>query len=1008
MAMTLNRNKRHRYGRLLCCLLLAAAFLSQWAASGSGEAGVQTLNASGNRNQKLAVDPTRKNEGFLSVLYNNRNGLPTSEANAIAQTDDGFLWIGSYAGLIRYDGSTFERIDSTTGIANVRSLYVDSHDRLWIGTNDSGLYLMQQGSFRKWDKSDGLSSASIRLIVEDEDGVIYIVGATGGIAMIDAEFRLSVLEDERLGGLSVRDLRMGSDGLLYGVTVDEDLFAVKDGKLVYFLSCEENRVKGLQCILPDPARPGYLYLGTDSSRIYYGNLENNLATLGIKDVSPLTSIKGMEVIDGQIWICALNGIGKLDAEGFHLLKNVPLNNSIEQMMTDYEGNLWFISSRQGVMKIVPDQFSDLYERYDLPTAVVNCTCMVGKQLFIGTDTGLTVIDNGEILNSIPLTKAETASGTDLETTDLLEYLQNVRIRSVIQDSKGRVWISTWRKYGLLCYDRGELTAYSQEDGLFSNTVRVISEWEDGSILVANTGGVNVIRDGRVTAGYGEEDGIVNGGILTVTEGFNHEIILGSDGDGIYIIGPDGTRRIGQEEGLNSEIVMRIKRSSVKDIFWIVTGNSLAYMTPDYQVTTVQQFPYPNNYDLYENSKGDLWVLSSSGIYVVPVEEMLANGPIEPVFYGMQSGLPYVATANSYSELTADGDLYIASTEGVVKVNVEEPFENISDLKVTISYIDADGVRYYPDASGEFTLPGNVQKLTVYPHVFNYSLIDPQVSFRLDGFDSADTTVSRSKLVPVDYTNLTIGAYDFIMTVKDPVGHSEQTVSFRIVKGIEVSAGRAGTCFMDIASLFLMGGMLVYTTQYRKRERLEDRLFFSLLLANAAMAVGELLSYGIEYKVFPFAKELMITGNTVVFVALVLFPYLLFVYLDYCADPNRASVRNRKLIFGIPFFLFAALMVVNLKTGWIFSIEEGCIYKPGFLDDRFSLSQLPVLFYLLISLIKMYKVNIRLAAIGFLLIAVRMAWELWFRGISSTSFIYTLLLVCLHLYEMNRPIYEEAS
>ena len=82
-----------------------------------------SMNASGVPNLPLSVDPTGKTEGFSAILYNNPNGLPTSEANAITETGEGFIWIGSYAGLIRYDGNTFERFDSTTGIANVRCLH---------------------------------------------------------------------------------------------------------------------------------------------------------------------------------------------------------------------------------------------------------------------------------------------------------------------------------------------------------------------------------------------------------------------------------------------------------------------------------------------------------------------------------------------------------------------------------------------------------------------------------------------------------------------------------------------------------------------------------------------------------------------------------------------------------------------------------------------------------------------------------------------------------------------
>ena len=221
------------------------------------------------------------------------------------------------------------------------------------------------------------------------------------------------------------------------------------------------------------------------------------------------------------------------------------------------------------------------------------------------------------------------------------------------------------------------------------------------MLVSNMGGVSVIQNDRVTGGYGADDGIVNNDILTLTEGFNHELIFGSDGDGIYIITPEGTKHLGKDDGLQSEIILRVKRCDSHNIYWIITGNSLAYMTPDYQVTTIRNFPYPNNFDLYETKNGDVWILSSSGIYVASAEELLANEEIDPVFYGIQSGLPYVANSNSLSEQAADGSLYIASTEGVVKVNIEKPFINIAELKVALPYAgDGRGLVFLPEIGDE--------------------------------------------------------------------------------------------------------------------------------------------------------------------------------------------------------------------------------------------------------------------------------------------------------------------
>ena len=1006
MAMAFIRDKKYGRSSMLLCFVLAVIFAAGWwAGTGYGESGLQGTNSSGNRNTRISVDPFRYNEKYSTVLYDNRNGLPTSEANAIAQTSDGFIWIGSYAGLIRYDGNTFERFDPSLGIPNVRCLYVDMQDRLWIGTNDSGVFLMgKKGELRNWNRKDGLESLSIRAIAEESNGNMYI-GSAAGIVMIDADMNLVAMQDERIDGKIIRDLRRGSDELIYGLTEDGDLFSMEQGELLTYLSHDECRVQGVLAIFPDYQNPGDLYLGTGGSQIYYGNLKNNFSSMGIKDIAPLNAVERFENINNQLWICAANGIGRVDEEGFHSLGNVPMNSSLGHVMTDYEGNLWFTSTRQGVMKIVPNQFSDLFEQNNIPAAIVNSTCMYGSQLFIGTDDGLIVVERGKRVDSIPLTKVVTASGAETEATDLLEYLDGVRIRSIIRDSRGRLWISTWRRYGLLCYDKGEIIRYTPEDGLFSHRIRTVNECEDGSMLVANSGGVNIIQEGCVTAGYGKEAGIGNTEILTVAEGYNHEIIIGSDGGGIYIIGPDGTRHIGIDDGLTSEVILRIKRSTSREIYWVITGNSLAYMTPDYRVVTLQEFPFSDNFDLFENSKGEAWVISGNGIYVVSVDELLSGRQIKPLFHGIANGLPYVATVNAFSELTPDGDLYIASSVGVVQVNIEEPFENISTLKVTLPYVDADGKRYYPDDKGNYTVPANTRKLTIYPHVFNYLLINPQISYRLDGFDQESITVSRRDLVAVDYTNLPNGTYHFLIRIEGQAGGADKTVSYRIVKGKETYIGTAGSIIMDIASLFFLAGMLVYTSLYRKRGRMDDRLFFAMIVINAVLAAVDVAVSLLEGNAMTGVRLMMITGNMVYCTGIALFPFIYLLYLDYRVYQDSERIKKMRTVYSIPCLFLLALLFINLKTGWIFTIGEDTIYHFGWL---YNIVFLPAAFYYLASLIRARKISIRLVILGILLIAVRIILEIWIRDISCTAFFHTVLLLCTHIYAMNRPLSKEVS
>ena len=764
--------RKTRCGRGIPCLCLLLALLVLLQAG--------MASADGGSERVRTVDPVNQPENYSAVLYDNTNGLPTSEANAIVQTSEGFIWIGSYGGLIRYDGNTFERMDSTSGITSIKCLFVDSRDRLWIGTNDNGVAVMERGELKKWGKLDGMKSAHTRAITEDQNGTVYIA-TTCGIAMIDSDGNLRMMEDEAIAEANMRDLRLGSDGIIYGLTNFGDLMKIRDGALISFLSVEESPVQGVASMLPDPTEPGKLWFEGGDFGFYHAAYGETLSDLEKIDIQPLSSVYQMEYIDGKVWICSSYGIGVLTDGGFQVLEELPMNNSIGHVMRDYLGNLWFTSTRQGVMKVVPNQFSDVFERCGLPPRVVNSTCVCEGRLFVATDTGLIVIDENGPVSSLPLTKAVTNAGADFEADDLIALLDGCRIRSIIRDSQDRLWISTWRKYGLLRYDKGELTVFAQGDGPMSNSMRTVCERRDGTILVALTGGVNVIDGDRIVASYGEEDGIVNTESLTVEEGTNGDIVLGSNGGGIYIIGESGVRNINVEDGLPSDIVMRLKRDPKRDLIWIVTSSAIAYMTPDYQVTTIQKFPYSNNFDLFENSMGDMWVLSSNGIYVAPTEELIANGEINPVFYGIASGLPCITTANSYSELTPEGDLYIAGSTGICKVNIEQPFENVDDLKATVPYVEVDGRTIYPDGNGAFTIPSDAQKLTIHSFVFNYSLSDPQVSYQLEGFERGCTTINRSEMVPVDYTNLRGGTYHYVMQLKDAMGRGNKKVSVKLVK-----------------------------------------------------------------------------------------------------------------------------------------------------------------------------------------------------------------------------------
>ena len=769
-------NKLYKAICLVVCVFLLTGFATDTAVA------VLDPDADSDsvKTEEMAVlDPVSQSVSYSAVVYNNTNGLPTSEANAIVQTAEGAIWIGSYGGLIRYDGNTFEQIDPRLGINSVKCLFVDSRDNLWIGTNDGGLAMMHRGEICFWHESDGLGAAKVNGIAEDTDGNIYV--CSKGIAIITPDMVLYPVDDPLITSAYVDYIKLGADGLLYCTTYEDDVFTLRNGRVVDYFDHSETGILGISCILPDRNDPEKLYIGAEGSVLYHCSLKSSTDAAEYTVISPLSGVNKIEQIGDKIWLCCLNGIGVLDEEGFHYLEDLPMNDSVVQVIADYEGNLWFASTRRGVMKLVANRFTDLFKRYQLPDRVVNTTCMYQGKLFVGTDTGLLVLNEDGPVSDIPVTEVKTAAGKELHSEDLLSLLDGTRIRSVTQDSKNRLWISTTRSLGVVRYDRGTVIVFGADDGLFSNQTRIVHETMDGSFLVVCTGGLNIIRDDRVVGGYGQADGISNPESLTVCTAPNGDIVVGSNGDGVYIINERGIRCITTQDGLSSGVVMRIKYDPAREIFWLITGNAIVVMNTDYEVKVISRFPYANNFDLYENSQGYMWVLSGSGIYVASAEELLTNKDVNPAHFSIANGLPFITTSNSYSALTPDGELYIAGNSGVIKVNIDAPTEEIGDLKMSVSYIDADGVRLYPDDQGAFVIPSSARKLTIYGFVYNYSLNDPLVSCYLEGFDLEPVTVSHSELDPVSYTNLRGGSYRFIMELKDSKGQYSKQVWVNIIK-----------------------------------------------------------------------------------------------------------------------------------------------------------------------------------------------------------------------------------
>ena len=317
---------------------------------------------------RAETDGTDFND-YVQTIYSSTNGLPCGEANDIAQTNDGILWIGTYAGLYRYNGREFRWMDYDS-VRNVNCLYVDEEGRLWIGTNDNGLSIaINEQVVNVIDQAGGLPSNSVRDIVRSSDGYYYI-GTTGSLQVLTMNYGLRQVNT--LAEIYYAD-DMDADGSGHVATVTSGgiLYLLREGTVLSSRQMTDGKTVFKSCILH---RNGQLLAATTGNEIYEFDISQGwFDEIGVLSTGALESIKDIDRMEtGELLITADNGVGYIRTRRtFDRINTNNFNNSIDKVLVDYQGNMWFTSSRLGLLRMAPSDFRDIYSTAGMDNRVVN-------------------------------------------------------------------------------------------------------------------------------------------------------------------------------------------------------------------------------------------------------------------------------------------------------------------------------------------------------------------------------------------------------------------------------------------------------------------------------------------------------------------------------------------------------------------------------------------------------------------------------------------------------------
>ena len=761
--------------------------------------------------------------GYVRTVYTSDNGLPCGEANDVAMTNDGILWIATYAGLYRYNGSEFRWMNEYDSVRNANCLYVDEEGRLWIGTNDNGVSIVINDSVSKTiDKDDGLPSDSVKCITKSSDGRYYI-GTTDSMAVLSLNEGvkiLNVIPQVHFASAVAAD----KNGHAAAVNSEGKLFLLGKGEILSQIESPYGHEQFTCCTFDNS---GLLYVGTSGNSIYvYENKEDGLVRQRKITCGSLSNLQSITFSgEKRAYICADSGIGYIDTKGNYTdINSDEFNNSIDNMCIDYQGNLWFTSSRLGLLRMSRSVFLDVYRAYGLAPRVVNSVAEWNGCLYFGTDSGL---DIGGMTNSIRV------------ENELTEALEGVRIRCIRKDSGNNLWICTYGKGLMKVKPDGTMITYDASSGSFGSRARTVMEMSDGTVVAAGDTGIAFLDDSgiRQTLTYGDD--FSNAMILSLLEMPDGALLAGTDGDGIAVIrNGQPVRSLTRYDGLSSGVILRMTACSDGEHVLIVTSNGICCMDSNYNIRTLEHFPYFNNYDIWTSDGGKLFVLSSAGIYVLSEQDVIHD--TEEMNYELldaKSGMSASLTANSWNYNDGKGHLYLSSDTGVYMLDTAAYTAAKRSYRMLVSSVKLDGATYPIVRGDAFHIPRGVNKVEIFPEVINYTIDDPYVEYYLEGFDTEPTIVYQSELSTVTYTNLPTGNYQFHLAVVDS---DRETVleesTYQLVKEKEIYDNHWFMIYMVAVAMIAVAWFtwFIARTQSQKTMALQQK---QLELARKQVQMG---------------------------------------------------------------------------------------------------------------------------------------------------------------------------
>lgn len=680
-----------------------------------------------------------------------QQGLPEATIYSIGQTTDGFIWLGTQRGLVRFDGVRFTPIhDPATSLETlwVRDVLADNDNGLWLATDGAGLLHLKDGLVRQFSSPEGGPASGIHGLLLDRQGTLWaaddhgILSVTGQhVTRYGAEQGLLVAHPMALCETSDGRILVGGDGPALAIWNGnrferQTLTSLPPSTSIRALICTNDRT---------------LWIASTAGLVRVkSNVEQRFTTA---DKLPNDWVDGLSASDdGSLYAGTRNGFVRVrddDIEAFGTNEGLS-QSTVYSLFQDHEGSLW-VGTKHGL-----NQFMD---RRTLP--------FTASEGLASNDTGPVLEDAlGNMWIGTLNAGLSRFDGQHFTTINARQGLTNNAVYSLADDGKGGLYVGTAAGLDHLTDDKVDAT-YTMAAGLPSNAILCLLHEPNGTLWAGTSDGLARLEQGR----FVPADPALHVAILTL--GMHHgQVIAATSGGSLYAVTPAGMRRIPLGGAGEFDIDALFEDSD--GLLWVGSrGGSLRMLDGDKTYSfSVRDGVYDDDiYGIVGGPLGNLWCACSKGIFSINREDLkkFAHGELKTLTSTPFSPLEGLRTIECKPGVqpaafaTQDGKVWFSTIRGALMMDAVHSQRKLPPVPVVVEDVIVNGTSR--SASELAQLPPG-QSNVAFRYTALSFIVPTRLTFRyqLEGFDRdwVDAGTRREAF----YTNLRPGTYHFRVMVQN--------------------------------------------------------------------------------------------------------------------------------------------------------------------------------------------------------------------------------------------------